>query len=69
MCSSASCAPSWRKRRSDRPWVRAEGRAGLFAAFFCTESEILRPLFPGHPLPEPVWSEMRYTADCYIMSK
>jgi hypothetical protein len=27
------------------------------------------PLFPGHPLPELAWSEMRYTAYCYVMPK
>jgi hypothetical protein len=26
-----------------------------------------RPLFPGQPLPELAWSEMRYTAYCYVM--
>jgi hypothetical protein len=25
------------------------------------------PLFPGHPLPELAWSEIRYTAYCYVM--
>jgi sugar phosphate isomerase/epimerase len=26
-----------------------------------------RPLFPGHPFPEPsAWSELRYTADCWV---
>jgi hypothetical protein len=24
------------------------------------------PLVPGHPLPELAWSEMRYTALCYV---
>lgn len=27
------------------------------------------PLFPGHPLPELAWSEMRYTAYCWVMPK
>jgi len=26
-----------------------------------------RPLFPGHPLPELAWSEMRYTTYCYVI--
>jgi hypothetical protein len=26
-----------------------------------------RPLFPGHPLPELAWSEIRYTAYCFLM--
>ena len=25
-----------------------------------------RPLFPGHPLPELAWSEIRYTAYSYV---
>ena len=25
-----------------------------------------RPLFPGHPLAELAWSEVRYDAYCYI---
>jgi hypothetical protein len=28
-----------------------------------------RPLFPGHPLGELAWSEMRYTAYCFILPK
>lgn len=27
------------------------------------------PLFPGHPLPELAWSEMRYTAYSFVMPK
>jgi hypothetical protein len=27
------------------------------------------PLFPGYPLPELGWSEIRYAADCYVMPK
>ena len=27
------------------------------------------PLFPGHPLPEQAWSEMRYTAYSYRMPR
>jgi hypothetical protein len=25
------------------------------------------PLFPGHPLPELAWSEIRYDAYCWVM--
>src|SRR5262249_52490322 len=25
------------------------------------------PLFPGHPLPELAWSEIRYDAYCFVM--
>ncbi len=24
------------------------------------------PLFPGHPVPDLAWSELRYTADCFV---
>jgi len=27
------------------------------------------PLFPGYPLPELAWSEMRYTAYSFVMPK
>lgn len=27
---------------------------------------VRRPLFPGHPISEPAWSEMRYDAYCYV---
>jgi hypothetical protein len=27
------------------------------------------PLFPGHPLPELAWSEMRYTAYSFVMPR
>ena len=26
-----------------------------------------KPLFPGHPLPELAWSEIRYTVYCFVM--
>jgi hypothetical protein len=25
------------------------------------------PLFPGHPLPELAWSEIKYTAYCFVV--
>jgi hypothetical protein len=28
---------------------------------------VRRPLFPGHPLPELAWSEIRYTAYCFVL--
>ncbi len=28
---------------------------------------VRRPLFPGHPLAELAWSEIRYTAYCFVM--
>lgn len=30
---------------------------------------VKRPLFPGHPLPELAWSEIRYTAYCFVMPR
>jgi hypothetical protein len=30
---------------------------------------VIRPLFPGHPLQELAWSEIRYTAYCFVMPK
>jgi hypothetical protein len=30
---------------------------------------VSRPLFPGYPLPELAWSEMRYTAYSFVMPK
>jgi Protein of unknown function (DUF2961) len=30
---------------------------------------VKRPLFPGRPLPALAWSEMRYTAYCFIMPR
>ena len=28
---------------------------------------VKRPLFPGRPLPELAWSEIRYNAYCFVM--
>jgi hypothetical protein len=28
-----------------------------------------RPLFPGHPVPQLAWSEIKYTAYCYVLPK
>ena len=30
---------------------------------------VRRPLFPGAPLPPLGWSEMRYTAYCYVLPR
>jgi hypothetical protein len=30
---------------------------------------VRRPLFPGHPIPELGWSELRYHVYCYVMPK
>ena len=41
------------------------GRAQIRVRVQFTPVEI--PLFPGHPLPELAWSEIRYTAYCYVL--
>ena len=41
------------------------GRSQIRVRIQFTPVEI--PLFPGHPLPELAWSEIRYTAYCYIL--
>ncbi len=41
------------------------GRAQIRVRIKFTPVEI--PLFPGHPLPELAWSEIRYTAYCYVL--
>ena len=28
---------------------------------------VAKPLFPGYPLPELAWSEIRYEAYCYVV--
>ncbi len=30
---------------------------------------VRRPLFPGHPLPELAWSEIKYTAYCFVLPR
>src|SRR5262249_18526876 len=42
-----------------------EGRSALRVRVRFTP--VKRPLFPGHPLPELAWSEIRYTAYCWVM--
>jgi hypothetical protein len=41
------------------------GRTQIRVRIKFTPVEI--PLFPGHPLPELAWSEIRYTAYCYVL--
>ena len=43
------------------------GRSRIRVQIKFTPVEI--PLFPGHPLPELAWSEMRYTAYCWVMPR
>ncbi len=57
-----------RRFRDDEFLVPREltrGRAQVRIRIRFTPVEI--PLFPGHPLPELAWSEIRYTAYCYVM--
>jgi hypothetical protein len=42
-----------------------EGRSAIRVRVEFTPVE--RPLFPGHPMSELVWSELRYDAYCYVM--
>jgi hypothetical protein len=30
---------------------------------------VSRPLFPGYPLGEQAWSEIRYTAYCFVLTR
>jgi len=42
-----------------------QGRSAIRVRVKFTPVE--RPLFPGHPLPELAWSEIRYDAHCFVM--
>ncbi len=57
-----------RRFRDDEFLVPREltrGRSQIRVRIRFTPVEI--PLFPGHPLPELAWSEIRYTAYCYVL--
>jgi hypothetical protein len=47
------------------PRSLTRGRAQIRVRIRFTPVEI--PLFPGQPLPELAWSEIRYTAYCYVL--
>jgi hypothetical protein len=47
------------------PRSLTRGRARIRIRIRFTPVEI--PLFPGQPLPELAWSEIRYTAYCYVL--
>lgn len=47
------------------PRALTEGRSTIRVRVVFTP--VNRPLFPGQPLAELAWSEMRYTAYCYVM--
>ncbi len=42
-----------------------EGRSAIRVRVEFTPVE--RPLFPGHPIPELAWSEIRYDAFCFVL--
>jgi len=42
-----------------------EGRSSIRVRVKFTPVET--PLFPGHPLPELAWSEINYSAYCFVM--
>ena len=47
------------------PRKLTEGRAEIRIRVRFTPVRI--PLFPGEPLPELAWSELRYDAYCFVM--
>src|SRR4029078_13546684 len=47
------------------PRALTEGRS--LVRFRVQLTPIERQLFPGHPLPELAWSEIRYSAYCFVM--
>jgi len=47
------------------PRALTEGREAIRVRVVFTPVE--RPLFPGHPMAELAWSELRYDAYCFIM--
>lgn len=49
------------------PRELTQGRSAIRVRIRFTPVE--RPLFPGHPLPELAWSELRYRAYCFVMPK
>ena len=49
------------------PWRLTKGRSSIRVKVRFTPVE--RPLFPGYPIPELAWSEMRYTAYSWVMPK
>ena len=47
------------------PRKLTEGRSEIRLRIQFTPERI--PLFPGEPLPELAWSELRYDAYCFVM--
>jgi hypothetical protein len=49
------------------PRELTEGRSAIHVRVKFTP--VNRPLFPGHPIPELAWSEIRYDAYCFILPR
>jgi hypothetical protein len=47
------------------PRALTEGRSAVRVRVRFTP--VKRPLFPGRPLPELAWSEVRYSAYCFVL--
>ena len=47
------------------PRALTRGRAAIRVRLVFTP--VLTPLYPGAPLPPLAWSEIRYTAYCYLL--
>jgi hypothetical protein len=47
------------------PRALTQGRSAIRVRVRFTP--VKRPLFPGHPIPDLRWSEIRYTAYCFVM--
>ena len=47
------------------PRALTQGRSAIRVRVKFTP--VNRPLFPGHPIPEMAWSEIRYDAYCFVM--
>ncbi len=57
-----------RRFRDDEFIISRELTAGLSAIRVrVVFTPVKRPLFPGHPLPELAWSELKYTAYCWVL--
>jgi hypothetical protein len=59
-----------RRFRDDEFLVPRELTEGRSAVRFRVQfTPLRRPLFPGHPVPELAWSEIRYSSYCFIMPR
>ena len=59
-----------RRFRDDEFLIRRDLTQGRTAIRVRVQfTPVKRPLFPGRPLPPLAWSEMRYTAYCFVMPR